>query len=52
MGLPRELQTLIFREVVVGVSMTRHLSLGTEGPLAGGAPQANKGPEGGALGAP
>jgi hypothetical protein len=51
-GLPAELWTLIYRAAVVGATMTRRLPLGPRGPPAGGAPPADRGPGGGALGAP
>jgi hypothetical protein len=51
-GLPIEWQTLIHRAAVTGATMTAQLPPGPGGPPTGGAPLANKGTAGGALGAP
>jgi hypothetical protein len=51
-GIPEELQTLIHRGEVVGEIMTSRLPPGPGGPLAGGEPLYEKGPRGGAQGAP
>jgi hypothetical protein len=51
-GVPTEWQTLIHWEAVAGAAMTGRLPPGPGGPPAGGAPPADRGPGGGALGAP
>jgi hypothetical protein len=47
-----EWQTLIRRASMAGVGMTGRLPLGARGPLTGEAPPTDRGPAGGALGAP
>jgi hypothetical protein len=51
-GLPMEWQTVARRAAVVSVSMTGRLSLGPEGPLAGGAPPPERGSSGDSLEVP
>jgi hypothetical protein len=51
-GVPGEWHTLIHRDEVVVTTMTGQMPSGAGGPPTGGEPPTDKGPRGGALGAP